>query len=185
MSDLESIPRCFLDCEFTDLLAPELLSLALVSIDGHEHYLELDLTTITGKDRVKKSTDFVRHGVLNLWGKVPGAACTESDMGLRTGQWLLDYAERASAAIEIAFDYSADYELLECVIRDCSDPQLWNRVRQVVVPVNVDSVTGTIEGVLAAEDCFERLRVRGLNQHHALADAVALRAAWTKAVRIT
>lgn len=38
----------FLDTEFTDLLNPELLSLGLVTLDGREHYGELDLSTETG-----------------------------------------------------------------------------------------------------------------------------------------
>jgi len=50
----------FLDTEFTDLLNPELLSLGLVTLDGREHYAELDLTTDAGKARVKASSAFVQ-----------------------------------------------------------------------------------------------------------------------------
>jgi hypothetical protein len=184
MSDLESLPRVFLDCEFTDLLAPDLLSLGMVSMDGQECYIELDLDTDIGRAKIKKSSDFVRYGgVLDYWG-MPGAACVASEMGLRAGQWLLDYAERAGSPIEVCFDYSVDYELLEYAIRDCSDPGLWDRVREVVSPVNVDSITGTMHGDVAAEVCWEQLKVsRGLHRHHALADALALRAAWLAAVR--
>jgi hypothetical protein len=67
-----------LDTEFTDLLGPELLSLGLVTIDGREHYVELDLTSEAGQARVKASSDFVRYGgVLDTWCRVPGAAGTE------------------------------------------------------------------------------------------------------------
>lgn len=48
----------FLDTEFTDILNPELLSLGLVTLDGREHYAELDLTTDAGKARVDSSSDF-------------------------------------------------------------------------------------------------------------------------------
>ena len=83
----------FLDTEFTDLLNPELLSLALVSLDGAEqHYVELDLMTDLGKARVKASGDFVCGGVLDMWGLVPGATGTEWEMGRRTGEWLLRLA---------------------------------------------------------------------------------------------
>ncbi len=34
----------FIDTEFTDLLNPELLSIGLVTLDGREHYVELDIT---------------------------------------------------------------------------------------------------------------------------------------------
>ena len=39
----------FLDTEFTDLLHPALLSLGLVTLDGREHYAELDLSTAAGQ----------------------------------------------------------------------------------------------------------------------------------------
>ena len=37
--------------------------------------------------------DFVRYGgLLDMWGRVPGAACAEWEMGRRTGEWLLGLA---------------------------------------------------------------------------------------------
>ena len=166
----------FLDTEFTDLLNPELLSLGLATLDGREHYAELDLTTEAGKARVKASSDFVRYGgVLDFWGLVPGATGTEWEMGRRTGEWLLGLAAESGAKVEVAFDYSTDYELMEYAILDAG---LWGQVREVVLPVNVNSITGTITGELGAEACFRELRKRGLRRHHALADALALRAAY-------
>lgn len=166
----------FLDTEFTELLNPEILSVGLVTLDGREHYGELDLTTETGKARVKASSDFVRYdGVLDLWGLVPGAAGTEWEIGRRAGEWLLEIAAQSGSKVEVAYDYSTDYELLEYAIRDAC---LWDQVRQVVIPVNVNRITGTITGELAAEACFRELRARGLKRHHALADALALRAAY-------
>ena len=68
----------FIDTEFTDLIHPELLSLGAVTADGREHYVELDLNSELGRQRVLASSDFVRHGgVLDQWGLVPGAAGTE------------------------------------------------------------------------------------------------------------
>jgi hypothetical protein len=169
----------FLDTEFTDLLRPQLLSLGLVSLDGRELYAELDLATEMGKARVKSSTDFVRYGdVLTQWGLVPGAIGTEWEMGRRAGEWLLGLAAEDTSKLEIAFDSSTDYELLEAAIRESG---LWDQVREVVLPVNVNAVTGTITGELAAEECFRELgkrSSRGLKRHHALADALALRAAY-------
>ena len=79
----------FLDTEFTDLLNPELLSLGLATLDGREFYAELDLTTDSGKARVKASSDFVRYGgILDFWGLVPDATGTEWEMGRRTGTLL-------------------------------------------------------------------------------------------------
>lgn len=45
-------------------------------------------------------------------------------------------------------------------------------------PVNIGVLTGTIDGELAAEECFRELGKRGLHRHHALADALALRSAY-------
>jgi hypothetical protein len=87
-------------------------------------------------------------------------------------------AADTDSKLTIAFDYSPDYELLEYAIRDAG---LWDRVREVVVPLNVNNVTGTITGELAAEHCYEQLSKpggRSLHRHHALADALALRAAY-------
>ena len=169
----------FLDTEFTDLLNPELLSLGLVTLDGRELYAELDLTTDIGKARLKASSDFVRYGgVLDFWGLLPGATGTEWEMGRRTGEWLLGLAAEFGTKIEVAFDYGMDYELLEYAVRDAG---LWDQVREVVIPVNVNAITGTITGELAAEECFRALGQRGgrgLKRHHALADALALRAAY-------
>ena len=168
----------FLDTEFTDLLNPELLSLGLVTLDGREHYAELDLTTDTGKARAKASSSFVQSSIFDMWGLVPGASGTEWEMGRRTGEWLLGLAAESGTKVEVAFDYSTDYELMEYAIRDSG---LWDQVRDVVLPVNVNPITGTINGELAAEECFRALGQRGgreLKRHHALADALALRAAY-------
>ena len=166
----------FLDAEFTDLLHPELLSLGLVTRDGlNEHYVELDLSTDTGKARVKASGEFVRCGVFDMWSLVHGATCTEWEMGRRTGEWLLGLAEKSGTRVEVAHDYSTDYELMEYAIRDSG---LWDRVREVVIPVNVNVITGTIEGELAAEASCRETATRGLKRHHSLADALALRASY-------
>lgn len=173
------MPIAFLDCEFTDLLHPELLSLGLVSLDGAEHYAELDLTTDIGQARKTASSDFVRYGgVLDMWGRVPGAAGTEWEMGRRTGEWLLELAGESGTRVEVAFDYSMDFELMEYVIRDSG---LWDRVREVVRPINVDRLTGTIAGELAAEESYRETSRRGLGRHHALGDALALRRAYVAA----
>lgn len=99
-------------------------------------------------------------------------------MGRRTGEWLLTLATETGTRIEVAFDYGVDYELMEYAIRDAG---LWDQVREVVLPVNVNPITGSITGELAAEACFREMGKRGgrgLKRHHALADALALRAAY-------
>lgn len=169
---------CFLDTEFTDLPVPELLSIGLVTLDCQEHYVELDLACEDGQRRHAKSSEFVREVVLDFWGVVPGAGCKLEEMGRRTGDWLLKTASRSGQRIEVAFDYDADYALLEQVIRELD---MWDAVCDLVSPVNVDCLTGTVDGELAAEEAFLALLRRGLGRHHALADARALRAAYVAA----
>lgn len=167
---------CFLDCEFTDLLHPELLSIGLAELSGAEHYVELDLDSDIGQSRVRASSDFVRHGgVLDLWGLVDGAKATQWEMGWQAGEWLLNMAAESGTRVGVCFDYDPDWELLEYAVRDAG---LWDRVREVVTPTNVNPLTGTFDGELAAEECFLALAARGLGRHHALADALALRAAY-------
>jgi hypothetical protein len=168
----------FLDAEFTDMLNPELLSMAMVTRDGREFYAELDLKSPTGKARHAASSDFVKYGIFEFWGQVPGASCTALEMGRRAAEWLLMVAADTDSKLTMAFDYPMDYELLEYAIRDAG---LWEQVRDVVVPLNINNVTGNITGELAAEHCYEQLCKpggRGLHRHHALADALALRAAY-------
>lgn len=167
----------FLDTEFTDLLNPELLSLGLVALDGREHYAELDLTSEVGLERRRVSSDFVKDGVFDFFGMFPSSIGTPWEMGRRTGEWLLDLAGAAPGQrIEVAFDYSTDFALMEYAIRDSG---IWHRVQEVVVPINIDVLTGTFVGEDAAETCFRELsRTRNLHRHHALADALALRAAY-------
>lgn len=166
----------FLDTEFTDLLKPRLLSFRLVFLDGRQHCGELDLTTEAGEARLRACSDFVRYGgVIEQWGRVPDSAGTEWELGRRAGEWLLGLSEESATRVEVAYDYIVDYELLEYAIRDCG---LWDRVREVVMPVNIGGLTGSPEGELAAEECLRELGRQGLKRHHSLADAMSLRAAY-------
>jgi uncharacterized protein (DUF2384 family) len=175
----------FLATEFTDPRHPELLSLGIVTLDGREHYTELDLSTHIGQALRKASnTAEILEGVFAMWGLVPGAVATSLGMGRQAGEWLLRLAgESSGARIEVAFDYTIDFELMECAIRS-SD--LWDRVREIVIPVDVGPLIGTSEAESAAEGCYRELRRRKLARHHALADAHALRAAYiaVKAVAV-
>ena len=165
----------FIDAEFTDLQRPTLLSLGFVTLDGRELDVELDLATEVGLARKKASSEFVRDQVLDQWGLVPGAECSYEEMGRRTAEWLLVLAQESGTRIDVTFDYPADFGLLELAIRDSG---LWERVRGVVNPVNIGDLVASFDADLAAEAAFDELKERGLARHHALADALALRAAF-------
>jgi len=165
----------YLDCEFTDLLHPELLSLGLVSTAGEEHYVELDLDDPASAPTLSRASDFVRHNdVLAQWGRVPGSAGNLEQMGLRTARWVLDQAARYGQPTHIGFDYAPDYELFESHLRDTGQ---WDAVREAVLPLYVGEWTNRLDGNLGAAAAYEWASKRGLDRHHALADAHALRAA--------
>lgn len=168
-------PMVFIDTEFTDLTAPQLLSLGAVTLDGREHYVELDLESDVGKQRTRQASSFVRTdgGVLAQWGRVSGAKATLSGMGRRTGEWLLALAAPCRP-VRVTFDYPGDFELMAEAIRHCG---LWNRVAGAVSAVYLEATSSDC-GKRAAENCYSKLAARNLFRHHALADALALRAAY-------
>jgi hypothetical protein len=170
----------FLDTEFTSLLLdPRLLSVGLVTADGLEHYAELDLQSEQGKARLAVTPWDVRDNVLDKWGVFPEAVCdSEETLGLRVGKWLLEVAESSpTGCIELLYDYGVDFELLVGALEECG---LRSQVRVVASERNVANETGSIGPELASEAVFTALRRRSppLYRHHALADALALRAAW-------
>ena len=165
----------YLDTEFTDLLAPVLLSLGMVSGTGDEHYMELDLESPSSIETLAHVSDFVRHSeVLEQWGRIPGCNATYEQMGQRTAHWLRARVTLVGQPCYIAFDYETDYELFEYLLRDAGQ---WDAIRELIRPVNVSELTSRLDGALGAEFAYEALLRRGLERHHALADAHALRAA--------
>jgi hypothetical protein len=169
----------FFDCEFTSLLDPHLLSVGLVTLDGREHYAELDLESEFGRKRLALTPWDVRENVLDKWGVFPDSVCdSEWTLGRRVGEWLLGVTEAsADGRIELLYDYNVDLELLVGALEECN---LWPQVRVVAGEHNIGRETGSIGPELASEATFATMRRRmpPLYRHHALADALALRASW-------
>jgi hypothetical protein len=167
------------DAEFTSLLDPHLLSIGLVAVQtGEECYVELDLNSDLGRERLALTPPEVREMVLDEFGLFPDSSCdSEWTMGRRVGQWLLSLAERSGGHVELLYDYKADIELLIGALKECN---LWPEVRLVCGECYIGNETGTVAAEIAAEVCFKELRHRQppLYRHHALADALALRDAW-------
>lgn len=175
----------FLDTEFTNFHQPQLLSLGLVSLAGDECYAELDIDTMDGRLALVGASEFVRGpDVLGQWGKVAGATMSAWAMGECAGLWLLDQAERHEASgaghkLEICADYTGDFELLERVLREAT---CWGRLRHRIRFHDIAPMLNRALPDLAAQDCYEELaRTRGIRQHHALADALAMRAGFVSA----
>ena len=171
----------YLDTEFTNLASPKLLSLGLVNAVGDEHYAELDLESPEGRGALKHASDFVRNGgVLEQWGLVPDATMSRTQMGVSTANWLIGQAARAGGRVIVAYDYKADFDLLRELLQDT--PQ-WPIVASLIEPQDVDTLTTTFESSLGADYVHQVIRAkRGLQRHHALADAHALRGACVTAM---
>jgi hypothetical protein len=170
----------FFDTEFTSLLDPHLLSVGLVTAGGREHYAELNLQSEFGQTRLTQTPWDVRENVVDKFGLFPDSLCdSERSLGLRVGEWLLNVAKSSpDGRIGLLYDYGVDFELLVGALEECG---LWSQVRDVAGERNVASETGSIGPELASEATFATLRHRRqppLFRHHALSDALALRAAW-------
>jgi hypothetical protein len=169
-------PTIFIDTEFTNLTRPELLSLGMVTSDGHEHYVELDLDDPASAPILGRASDFVRHGgVLEQWGRVAGSAADHAEMGRRTAEWMLIQVGRLGQPIRVAFDYDPDFELLRRLLQ--GGGQWGVVVGNLLRPFNVNETTSCFDAALGADAAYQQLKRRGLEPHHALADAHALRAA--------
>lgn len=168
--------RVFLDCEFTDLHQPRLLSVGMVSERDERLYLELDLTSPEGRLALAQCCDFVHDQVLEFFGLDPAARVGSlRALGQKAAAWLLGLG---AATIELVHDYPADFELLAAQLRQQGDwPALQARLRLHDVAQACDC----IDAENAADACYAQLRRVGLYRHHALADALALQAAFAAA----
>ena len=89
----------FLDCEFTDFIDCELISLAMVSEDGqHEIYLEL-----ADFDRTKCNA-FVQSAVCSQLGQCPEALVCRSEEGERLRSWFAILPDGVTVASESQHD---------------------------------------------------------------------------------
>lgn len=117
-----------------------------------------------------------------MWGRVDGAACIQLELGTRTARWLNERAVTAGGIVTVAFDYEADWQLLTAALDEVG---AWQQLAPIIRPANVSRLTGTIEGEMGADAAFVEMGHRDLYRHHALADAMALRRAYTNYVAMT
>lgn len=165
---MEANPMLFLDCEFTDLLSPRLLSLALVSDHGPEIYLEL-----TDPIHHVGASSFTRETVLPMFGILPISIGSMEAFGRRLGEWLIDLDRHS---IDVAFDFGTDFVLLQRVL---CEADFLRPLATKLRPINIRHLLD----VYGARDAMERswassLALQGIRRHHALADARALAAAF-------
>lgn len=158
----------FIDTEFHRARrGPRLLSLALVA-GADECYFELDEPSLAGA-LGNRAPIFVRSQVLPQLGRVPHAAGPLDWIGQQTVEWL---NRRPGETVTVHYDSATDYELLEQMVAAATAP-----LTVTLRPAHIGYLLEEEGGVAAAEACWAQVaRERGLARHHALADALALRA---------
>lgn len=158
----------FLDTEFCESTRGSmLLSIGMVSGD-REFYAELAPEVLTRVPR-RRLTDFLQMEVLSQFGCVPTAAFSTKAMASDAVLWLNGLG---TAKVEVAYDYSVDFTLLEQLLELAPEP-----LTTSLVPTHVGYLLEDPDGLQAASNCWDALAAtRGIRRHHALADALALRA---------
>jgi 3' exoribonuclease, RNase T-like len=158
--------RIFLDTEFTQFRDGQLLSLGMVTDDGHELYVE-----VADPIRQARASEFCRHSVISQFGLVPGSAVRDdAAVGARVADWLSAF----TPPVAIAYDYKLDWRFFESALRAAGQ---WQALASKLRAEDVAGVAapGT-PGESAQNAVFESST--SPCRHHALVDARALRAAW-------
>ena len=168
---------CFLGCAFTNVPSPELVAIGLVTLHGQEqHYVELDITTPTARQLIDRASQFERDHLIAQCGLPEFKRCC-GDLGLLTRDWLIALAPENSRLL-VAFDHPTRYRLFEEAISHTGV----DRRAVSVVPLNMRTIALSRGGEEAAGRCYRTLVARGIRRHHAMADALALRAAYVNVV---
>ena len=167
--------RVFLDTEFTSLNSPELLSVGLVSDAGLECYIELDLESQIGQERIAAASPYAIEYVLSQWSRDVSARERSAHLGVSAAGWLERLAEYVGDDIELIYGDRIDADLLELELR--SAVIRWPRIEQRLRWSIVSYLNGaTAVEAAMAESWAQSFELEGLKRHHALADARALRA---------
>jgi hypothetical protein len=164
----------FCDTEFTDVLDPELISIALVAEDGREIYLERkDIAT-------DACSDFVHEYVLPSLEGRPEISAGLPEIGNRLAAWVAKLAVPVAIGCDAEFDWMLLNESF--VRRDGSSIRPANLLTRVSLTYpSLDFWASEEEERVArkfheaVDEYHERTRAP---RHHALHDARAWRAAW-------
>ncbi|KQP22834.1 3'-5' exoribonuclease [Pseudorhodoferax sp. Leaf267] len=165
-----ALTKVFFDTEFTEFRGGQLLSIGMVTASGTEFYVER-----ADHSRMDVRQDFVRDTVLTLFGRVPGAGAQgHREMTGRISDFLLSLP----APVEVLYDHKLDrHFLVEALVASGRWAEHWARTTES----NIGGQSNSDAARTAATASFSDSAAAGLLQHHALADARALRAAWLTA----
>ncbi len=155
----------FVDTEFVPSKDGQhlLLSIGLCGPRDEEFYAEHEVQLPTHVD------PFISGHVLPQLGRSGCLRGTRSEMGYRLLRWLRQFQGQP---IELCYDFHADGQAVEELLA-LTQPEQGIPICYCHVAYLLDDPAG----VAAAEACWDEVsRTRGMGRHHALADALALRA---------
>ncbi len=162
----------FLDTEFTDLVAPQLLSIGIVVGSGSRYELYVE---VTDNARIRAASPYAANVVLTQFGKVADAACPYAELGVRVATFFsrLVTSLAPNETIEVAYESDIDWKLLKRAVEDAGGMR-WQLLGAALRPSNVYNVAGFQAGQRAADAYFAAQRTAPFSRHHALCDARAL-----------
>jgi hypothetical protein len=157
----------FIDTEFTDFINIDLISIGMVSDQGHVFYAER--TDFCMDD----CNDHVRYGVLPLLGVIPNSQCTFPELTERLRNWFESLPESAT----VIYDYLGDWMLLaDALAGEKYEHPPNNLVDKKLI--SADVLTNPIF-IQAHTATYSAAKPR----HHALADAQALAEGYSAWIR--
>lgn len=143
----------YVDCEFTDFIACELISIALVGEEEAEFYGEVSAY------KVEACSGIVRGVVLTQLGQLPQCVHGRQEFRTELLMWIALLGE-FEGGVSICVDSIAVWDLLIGLLGDV--PAGWN---------------GVLIGHLVSQSRREEYYEANGGRHHALHDARAMRAA--------
>lgn len=153
----------FLDCEFTDFIQIDLISIGLVCEDGREFYAERT------DYRREDCSDFVRAAVLPLLGSDPQVRMTREVLAANLLAWLITLPD-----FMIACDSNHDRDLF-------ADTLDYQPVENLVGWINLNALPAE-QGEAFQREVARYHAQADCSWHHALHDARAHRIGWLSAV---
>lgn len=164
------MPTCYLATAFwgPDDWPP--LSLALVSNEGDEHFVELDAGARNIDDWIEAASPLVRERIVAQRAAVSSGQ-TAQQMAEATADWLHRLG-REGEGVKVFFGATRDWQALLRCLRPTA---LCNELMSQMTPADLTTLVVSPEACALRAESLEASRARGLPGLHALAEALALR----------
>ena len=164
------MPTCYLATAFWGPDDGPPLSLALVSEEGGEHFVELDAGARNIDDWIEAASPLVRACIVAQRAAV-GSTRTAQQMAEATGDWLRRLG-REGEGVKVCFGSPRDWEALLRCLRPTA---FCNELMAQMTPADLTALVVSPEACALRAESLEASRARGLPGLHALAEALALR----------